>query len=222
MNIEQFIHDFFSGQISVPFYFIIVLFQLYLLYPFVVQLAKKRWFVYATLVFSLLNQFSLMWWIHDIPLAFRFLFFFVWGIYMREQLLVTGTQRIFKPWIALIALFSVYYLVFPGDYYNMRPYYGLSVFMLLYFLFTSGWVHAKIETSLAWLGKLSLWIFLLHFPLMEWAFPYFFTYLHLPLGAGFMLVVVSLLSVVLSVAAAYVANELYSRVVGLIKRRSTI
>lgn len=171
LPLSVFWHGLYTGQLSVPYYFLLILFQLYLLYPWICRLAQKRWFVYISLFFSIGMQLSPYWYLHDIPLAFRFLFFFVWGIHMRDQILQGSISRRVWPWATLFTLFWVVYLYFPGPFYNMRPFYGVAVFMLLYLTYQKNYVPQRVMHSVGAIGRMSLWIFLVHYPLMAYGIP---------------------------------------------------
>jgi hypothetical protein len=65
-----------TGDTSVPFYFIVVLFQLYLLYPWLQPLAQHRFFVFGALICSLIFAFiPSLWDWHSVPTFFLYLFF---------------------------------------------------------------------------------------------------------------------------------------------------
>jgi peptidoglycan/LPS O-acetylase OafA/YrhL len=200
--------DLVTGGASVPFYFIIVLFQLYLIYPLLYPLARRRWFVYATLAFSLVAFLSpWSYYFADVPLFFRFLFFFAWGIYAGEMLREGRVSRAVWPWAMLGALFLLLMALLPEleRYYNFRPYYGVAIFMLLYLASTRGWWSQRIERGFAWIGGISLWIFLTHYAFMEAVRPYV-----LQLSEGWPLfALASVVSLGGSVALAWVCARAY-------------
>jgi surface polysaccharide O-acyltransferase-like enzyme len=217
-SIREFLSGMVTGSTSVPFYFVLVLFQLYLVYPLVEPIAHKRWFVFATLAFTITNQFLPFYWsIFGVPTFFQYFFFFVWGIYMRSYIMqkhVGLNDR--APWYTLIALFAVLYAFFPGMYYNIRPYYGLAMFVVLFMLFS----NLKIETSfvqfLTAIGRKSLWIFLIHFPIMGALFPLATNQSALTGTPLFVLAIV--VSLVVSVASGFAVDYLYTRSSSLLRK----
>ncbi len=204
------VYELVTGDASVPFYFIIILFELYLIYPLLVPLARHRLFVYGTLAFCIVSYFiPFLWHWGDVPVGFRFLFFFVWGIYLGEVLREGRFPRVWWPWLAIVALF-VGLLFFVGEierFYNFRPFYGIAVFSLLYLMSTQGLLGERIERALAWVGGLSLWIFLTHYPLMEWLQPWL--YMLVPGKGWALLIFASVVCVVASIALAWVSAHLY-------------
>ena len=171
LTFHEFLKNIITGEGSLPYYFILVLIQLYILYPFIEKYAQKRMFVYLTLFFAMVMQFTpSTWYLYGVPLAFRYLFFFVWGIYIREQLLSGTFTRKVAPWLIMVFLFFVMYLVFPGQFYNVRPYYGVAMFSLLFVFFTSPHVTTRLEQYLEKVGRMSYWVYLAHFPVMQFVF----------------------------------------------------
>jgi hypothetical protein len=201
-----------TGNGSVPLYFIVVLFQLYLIYPFIADLSKERWFVYTSFWFSLiffyLHPFV---YLLEVPTLFRFFFFFVWGIYMREQLLLGRLRREWLPWAVIIALCVLVYVIFPGQYFNVRLFYGLGVMSLLFMLFTSSMNFGVVEKLLAWVGSMSLWIFLTHFTLMEYMLPYLWS--SVDDNPYWALIATMPVSIVGSILFGYVCTKIYNSAV---------
>ncbi len=209
-------HGFYTGSLSVPFYFLVILAQLYLLYPLLARVARKRWFVYASLLFSVGAQLLPYWYVFEIPLAFRFVGFFVWGVYMSEYVRRGQTSQRILPYGALVVLFFAGYALFPGAYYNMRPYYGIGLFMVLYLLYLKGYLAPVIEQWLAYTGAMSLWIFLLHYPIMAYLIPAIAPLL--PQSAAPALVILVLFSVVISLASGFLGAYLYQQLTHGVKR----
>jgi surface polysaccharide O-acyltransferase-like enzyme len=207
LSIHEFIVATAQGTLSVPYYFLILLFQLYLIYPFIEQFARSRRVVYATLALSVLALFILpLRYAGTVSLATPFLFFFVWGIYMRPYLLSGTFSRSCKPWLITVGVFWAWYCMFPGAYYNERYFYGTAMFALLYLLFTSSSIAGRIEDGLAKIGSLSLWIFLTHFSLQELMLPHIFSWV----SQGYLAVLIAIISsIIISIGCALLCNTVY-------------
>ncbi len=168
-----------TGEVSLPFYFAIVLIQLYLLYPFILKMMRYKWFLYASFLFSFLTYATVFLFNLDIfgmgsfaPCFFgRFLFFFVFGIYAKEYYL-SNSQKFSVGeiifWSLMVFIFIMEALLLQEVLYNARFLYGLGVLNLFFMLKNK--LFGKINPLtkiLSRFGKLSLWIFLLHFQLEE-------------------------------------------------------
>jgi peptidoglycan/LPS O-acetylase OafA/YrhL len=199
--------NFFTGDASVPYYFVAVILQLYVLYPFIAHLAEKRRNVYLAFGFSLFSLFiPPIWIVYGVTTFFPFLFFFVWGIYMRSQILTSTVPRQYWPWASFIALYLLGYLLFPGKYFNVVYFFGTSVFMLSYLLITDNRIPEWFTKVFSALGGIALWVYLIHFPLQETFLPYVFRVV--PSGwVAFILS--SIVSVVVSAILAYGINGTY-------------
>ena len=206
-DVAYFLRSFFTGEASVPYYFIAVLLQLYLIYPFIARLATKRSWVYVALGTSIASLLYPPWWtIAGVASSVPFLFFFVWGIYMRRQLLEGTVSRSYTPWLVLIALFLVGYVAFPGPYYNMQIFYGTAMFMVMYLTLTRVPISGYAARFFAYAGWLSLWIYLVHFPLQELVLPYIFDATD---SGRVALLLASTVSILASIAVAYFFSMLY-------------
>lgn len=211
LSLNNFFYNVVTGKGAVPLYFVIVLFQLYVIYPFLFKWAQKRWFVYFSFYLSMFFQFlPSSWYIFDILTAFPYIFFFVWGIYMREQLLSGTLRSRWLPWSIMLVFCILVYTMFPGMYYNMRPFFGLAVMMLLYQLFTSSCTFKKSEQILAWIGSMSLWIFLTHFSLLEFILPYLWKTIVLPIPL--LIFTTSVFSILISVIFGYICTQVYNNI----------
>ena len=158
-----------TGRAAPPYYFMVVLFQLYLLFPFLSRLRRSRWFLPSAFLISLFVFVTgIGWQAGPIPLPFRYLFFFALGMRLREALLcapVRGGALIPACLVALFYLFSS--VVFQGMYSNVQLTYGPAVFVLLSALRSQAEKGGGILQALAYCGKISLWIFLLHFAVVK-------------------------------------------------------
>jgi surface polysaccharide O-acyltransferase-like enzyme len=195
----------YSGRMAPPFYFIIVLAELYLVYPLIARPSQNRLFVFFILLVSLIaNFYPQFWYLGGVPMPFRFLFFFVWGIYMRALILGGDLRAEPLKWIAIVLLFAVSFVIFPGAYGNSRYYYGTALLLLVASI---GSQINRSHSALAFMGRLSLWIFLLHYPIALAAVH------HLPRLAPHPVadfILLSVLVLALSIAASALASRLYA------------
>ncbi len=209
---SEFIYHALTGTASLPFYFVLVLLQLYVLYPIIFSLAHKRWFIFLSLLVSIgvyLSGIGRM--VGEIYTFLPFLFFFVWGIYMREYFLYSKKYFVWWPWILIIFLFVGLQVVFGVDFFfNGQYFYGIAVLLLFFNLYYTEKIPAIITSIFSWIGDRSLWVFLLHFPIMEGLFWYFSTY---PVFAGQWgeYILFMYLSIVLSIGIAGLCTYLQKR-----------
>jgi len=178
-----------TGDMAVPFYFIPVLFQLYILYPLLDYIAKlsSQYLLLGSLMISILSFFIPDTWnLYDFPLFMQYLIFFVYGM-LRKDIL---NNKISNIWVELIIIYLTLQAVFiiPLIYNNTE----ISIYKHLYFYnfqlilgfgfiftmlryFQSNKLGADfIQNIFAPIGKISLWIFLLHFPIQQYIFNIFY------------------------------------------------
>ncbi len=209
-SVQEGWYGFWTGTTAVPFYFVVVLFQLYLLYPFLYWLAQKRWFVFLTLAISLFSYVT--WELRMFGNVYSFvpyLFFFIWGIYMRNHLLQRTAPFVWWPWVVLIALyFGLQIIDNPTRFYNGQFFYSIAIVMLLYNTYVMGSIPKRLVQVGAWLGNRSLWIFLTHFSLLAFLFPYFMA--HWPGGEWSTFLGFLLVGTILSVLLGFLSERVYS------------
>lgn len=159
-----------SGKISTPYYFIIILLQLYTIYPFLNIFRHSHYFLIFSFIFSFgcyLN--SSLWSFYGIPFFGKYLFFFFYGIYTREHFLnykkhINKTQLYY--WLLVIVLYIAIFCILPDRYYNVRFFYSIAIFNLLFYFKYKIIKFHKITNFFISFGKISLWIFLLHFDIL--------------------------------------------------------
>lgn len=199
-----------SGDVSTPFYFMSILIQLYLLYPLLYPWATRWWFVIACLLLSITAAFVpwLQAW-HGIPLAIPFVFFFVWGIYMKPPVLEGRVPQQWPLWLAVVGLYVVLQgIVGIERMYNLRFFFGPAAFLLVYWVYWRGWFEAWFVKYVAEVGRLSLWIFLLHFPILQLLIHY--TLPEVPNWPWAALIGYSVMGVGLSIIAAAVVARAFT------------
>jgi surface polysaccharide O-acyltransferase-like enzyme len=171
-----------TGDMAVPFYFIPVLFQLYILYPLLDYMAKlsPKYLLLGALMISIISFFIPDTWnLYDFPLFMQYLIFFVYGM-LRKDIL---NNKISNIWGELIIIYLTLQAIFiiPLIYNNTE----ISIYRYLYFynfqlILGFGFIFTMvkylqsnkfganfIQNIFAPIGKISLWIFLLHFPIQQ-------------------------------------------------------
>lgn len=183
---EGLAHAVLCGTTSPPFYFIIVLGQLYLLYPLLCSLSR---FPLALLSVSLL--ISALSYLHqpwqnfgDFPLFTAYLFPFVFGMVSRNlKLEPSPSSDSVRAWYAPVAILAIatylvsnvifsFAVVLGGQSssalglysFNFQFFYAIPILFVFFELFNR---TPALARAIAPLGKYSLWIFLLHYPVQE-------------------------------------------------------
>jgi len=171
------IWDVLTGRGMLPYWFLAVLIQLYIIYPliwylFVVKKVKPYILLSSSFVFSLAyylvstqwNGWSILF--GDFYFFGSFLFFFVLGMVLKPLILSREREWLKKigivPWaIAITILFLGISNINPlNRYFNVRLIYGTSLFLLLYYLYPK---ISKFSSFFQKIGKASLYIYLIHF-----------------------------------------------------------
>ncbi len=205
-SFNEFVTKLVTGNASIPYYFVIVLVQLYLLYPLLVRYRTKSWFLPGSLLISYLFYI-----IADpsplLGFVFfgKYLFFFSYGIAMREKFLSSQFETSRTVWLALIGLFALSLFIFPGHYYNVRYFYVLALFHLL-FLYRASIEKMKLFQSVAWFGNFSLWIFLTHMTVVSYTYS---LTSKLPFNQLLVIMITVILSVPASILWAAVIRRIY-------------
>ncbi|PIQ67081.1 MAG: hypothetical protein COV95_00655 [Candidatus Zambryskibacteria bacterium CG11_big_fil_rev_8_21_14_0_20_40_24] len=170
LSLREFFFQTIQGTGMVPYYFIIVLFQFYLIYPIIYLWRNSRIFLYVSFVISLIAYITPAF--AQVGEAFTFLpflFFFVYGLYYRP-LFLDDSKRVLRQnvpvWILLSILFFIPILIKPVIYFNTRFIWGIAAFNLL-FAYKDSLLRLPqyLRQFFIQNGKASLWIFLTHFPI---------------------------------------------------------
>ncbi len=183
----KYLYLMFSGQALIPFYFIIVLLQLYLVYPILSKYRRRKYFLLITFLisFSVTLLFDPIT-IFGFPIFVKFLFFFAYGIYMRDYFLsFTKLQKTeLALWFTVLVVYILILITLPEMYFNLRLFYGLAIFNLLYYYRETLEKYNYFYKTFINIGTYSLWIFLFHFLieaqiyrlLTKWQFNFYFTF----------------------------------------------
>lgn len=168
-----------TGATDVPYYFVIVLFECYLLYPLLLKLEKFKYAVLTVFIVSLISYvIPDLWYINGVPVCLRYLFFFAYGVYNRKYFLNFSAESTLREtalsqnkwplyfWISLIVYFNIFTIVYSERYYNTCFFYGIAAFHLFFYFKHKINFQNIFNRFLTYLGKISLWIFLTHFQIM--------------------------------------------------------
>jgi len=162
-------YNLWTGNAGVPLYFVPVLFQLYVLYPFIYSLAQRQWFVWVTLIISIVAYLEpALRFYQDLSYATPYVFFFAWGIYMRQWFLQKQSSGPLLIWSLIILMFVGLQFYFGLErYYNGQYFYGIAVIMALWWLYQKDYISARLSQWSEFIGQRSLWIFLTHFTWLQ-------------------------------------------------------
>lgn len=133
-----------TGTASDPMWFIILILQLYILFPFIRAFSMKLWFV----IFCLLIQMA------GFPLLFtRYIFYFCFGIYLSDK--IRGLPLFLLPLLATISILTA----------TVRPPLLHVLVCIALFWQISGILsrqQGRISKSVHWLGDNSFALYLIH------------------------------------------------------------
>ncbi len=208
LNFTDFYLNLITGHIAPPYYFIIVLIELYLFYPILDIYKKSKYFLLVTFLISFVsNYFMELQFFNGIPTFLPYIFFFSYGLRNREKYFnYTKNREEMALWLSILIFYIIFMIFRPEWYYNVRLFYGLAVFNLLFYFkdkFFRESVWQKIFISF---GKNSLWVYLIHFALVS-AVYYYCSMLNINYYLNFGLIF--LLSVIASYFLAKCAQLLY-------------
>jgi peptidoglycan/LPS O-acetylase OafA/YrhL len=171
-----------TGDMVVPFYFIPVLFQLYFLYPILDYFRKisPKYLLLISLIISVISFFiPITWQIYGFPLFFQYLIFFVYGM-LRQDVLQLKSAKVWNELFLIYIILQIiianiaFFIVSEKNIWESFYLYNFQIILGFGFIFTSLYYleakklgHKIIQKIFAPLGRLSLWIFLLHFPIQQ-------------------------------------------------------
>lgn len=212
----DFLYSLLTGNLAVPFYFVGVLFQLYLIYPLLVRLNSYcHGVLLVSFLISLMSTLFLKENIGQFIHALPYLFFFVLGWYTRKKCLTGNIKKQeLYIWICIATLDLITMGLFFEKYYNIRFFYGTAIFMIIYY-FKNVWTKIPwMYHGISLVGKYSLWIFLTHFYII------LCTYLVLrifDLSFAWLTILLFIISSSISVCVSILCGYTYSHIVDLFK-----
>lgn len=159
-----------SGTASIPYYFIIVLLELYLIFPFVKRFSRKKYFLHFSFLLTIGSFFiEETWGLFGIPLFFRYFFFFAYGMHLKQKFLspqfsLDVKEKVF--WLAIVFYYICTTLYFDLYFYNTRLFFAIA-FINLVFLLKGKYKNIYGHRLIEYLGRNSLWIYLVHYFVIE-------------------------------------------------------
>ncbi len=222
-SFRVFIHHAISGDILVPYYFVVILIQLYVLFPVLYRYRTSRWLLPISFAISLVMfLYPPFWNIGGIPFCGEYLFFFVYGItkgtsFIDSEKFVKQTSYLdIRVLLFLCGLYFTLFFLLPDYYYNIQFVYGVVIYNLCVY----GYMFFRGNHVLRWLEKLggmSLWIFLVHYPLVIWSISLISLFMA---QSSLVFLLSGLLSLTLSVSLGLLFRELYSRILSLVQMKN--
>jgi len=206
-SFSEFLYNIISGNASPPYYFIIVLFQFYIIYPILLEFKEKKWFLPASFCISLLYFFYPTR-ILGIPLFTDYLFFFAYGMCKREYFLdYKSNKSLLKYWVTIVLVYISISVIWPEIYHNSRFFYGIAVLNLLFYYREGIFSLKTIFNSISKIGNISLWIFLIHFLIISIIYS---NLNKLNINFYFIFFIIFALSLVLSYMLSFILMSLYA------------
>ncbi|MDA3840550.1 MAG: acyltransferase [Patescibacteria group bacterium] len=173
-GVLEIIRGFFAGKASLPYYFMAILLQFYLIYPFLVKYSKKKYFLHITFLITIIALFiEASWSFYGIPLFPRYLFLFAYGISQKDRFLSNSFSLGLKGksfWIIVVLYYLFSSIYFQAYLYNVRIFYAIALFNLL-FLLKDTLKNIPSYSFFCYLGRNSLWIYLIHYFIIQLIYP---------------------------------------------------
>lgn len=206
-DIKEFFYYAFTGKALGPYYYVVVLMQLYMLYPILVTVRKKNWILPAAFIISVVTYlFEFTWHIYDVTLCLPYLYFFVYGIVNREYYLNTNYKRKdVRILLAVIIGYLIFSFIWTDYYYNTAYLYGITLWNL-FFIYKDILKNFWVTKWIAGIGRISLWIYLIHFPIVLVAYRLFSTISNVMIQ----MIVTCIISVLISFFIAKLLHMIYS------------
>jgi peptidoglycan/LPS O-acetylase OafA/YrhL len=207
-----------TGGALIPYYFLVVLAQCYIVYPlFLLTNDNKKIFLclfFISLASAITPQ---LWYLHHIPFAGQYFFFFFYGIYKRNELLeIDGKPPKTGTWLSILLITTMLYILFPAYLYNASFMYSIPLLHVFYSLSEKMKQNVRFVSLLAKFGENSLWIFLLHYPI---TYLVFIVCVKLQIPFLLKIILSSLVSISASFGLAVTVQTLYSKINKLILPR---
>ncbi len=207
-TIQEYPYLLISGKAEVPFYFISVLFQLYLLYFIIKPFRDAWWFLPLNLFLSILLFFVVRTLeFQGIPIGARFIFFLAYGMAHANRLQSLIPLPHTLPFLILVLTYCMLTNIYVGHYNNEQFIYSVALFELMLLAYHKGWIPQGVKKIVTMIGSVSLWIFLIHYPITKVCVEWAVTHSLPPLLTGF------ILTVLVSVPASFHLQRIYKRLI---------
>lgn len=208
-SIPDFFYKLVTGTAAVPYYFIPALMQMYIVYFILNPVRERSWFLPLCFLISLTFYVVKVQELHFLFVGFRYLFFFAYGMAHSTRLLGLRPSPAAFSFTALLLFYLVLVVAVPGVYGNEQFVYSIACLEGLLFLYASHRIPKWLAGSVARIGKLSLWIFLVHYPFSEWSVAQAVLKGFPPILYG------TVLTLILSIISAWVLDTVYKKTLSL-------
>lgn len=153
-----------TGKALLPYYYILVLLQCYLLFPLMTRIRNERWFLPVAFFISFASFLAPhTWYVIGFPTVWQYLFFFCFGMHIRGSVLahepLTAMAR--QAWMLIALLGGVALIALPSQAYNASFFYGTALFSLFLAL-PARFFAGRAGLFLARLGKTTFATYLTH------------------------------------------------------------
>lgn len=159
-----------TGRHQVPYYFVIDLLQFYICYPLFSFFIFKKWFLPLTLFISIFfgmeQNVHLNFFVQAgyFPFFFKYIFYFALGMRLHYAYNSYRPDHAFLLWL-LFALIHIPVSFYAHQlFYNEQFFYGMGCFNLFILIFQR---FTFLQNIFAPIGRVSLWIYLIHFHILE-------------------------------------------------------
>jgi len=215
-SVLEFYYSLISGNASVPYYFIILLLQFYVLFPFINRFRDSRKFLILSFLISLVSFLAPQTWtFYGVMFFGKFLFFFVYGMYARNYFLYSKIREQDSIyWWFIVFLYALIFVAIPQHYYNVRLFYGVAVFNL-FFIYKEKILSVKNDffKTICFYGRFSLWIFLTHFFLVNVSYLFFGLF---NFNYYIYFIITSVFSILISLPFGLLCSMAYNRILRLV------
>ncbi len=216
-SLDLIIGGVFRGDLLPPYYFIPVLFQFYLLFPLLTRLRAKKYFLPVSLTISYICYATPgLTYIAGVHTFGPLLFLFTFGMAYSGKLKSQKPFGNISTWALIIPIYIGLQFMLPAHYYNSRFFYAPALFVVLHYLWYKFRALEKVKV-LQTLGKLSLWIYLVHFSIESFfvnLIPYGFNY-----SVFIYILLITILTTVASGALAKLFENVYFQFLSLVEKK---
>lgn len=208
LDFSVFLYNLITGKAEIPYYFIIVLLELYLIYPLLYKYKESNYLLPIAFILSLLACFTpALYEFYGFPLFFQMIFFFCYGICLRDKFLgskINKQEAAF--WLSIIILYTILTIIKPEWYYNVRLFYGLAMFNLFFYFKDKINLKNLLSRLVVACGRNSLWLYLVHFVVVEFVYN---SFKYLPQNYYLKFVIIYAVSLTIIIIAAQLARLIY-------------
>lgn len=160
-----------NGSALLPFYYIPVLFHLYLMYPLLSKWKDHKYFLFYCFLISFFSYiFPIIFPYKILEISFTYIFFFAFGMTKGYRVLEDkNNKKLMRNLFFVVSIFLLVCFFSNEKYYNCQYFYGPAIFYLFLY-FKEDILKSKISKIITKFGKNSLWIFLMHYLIIQIVF----------------------------------------------------